>query len=71
MILNSLPSCKLHHPFFEVGKDYEIVGAIGNGLIVEIPVPEDETDEVDEDGEPKKPTRYVLLATRFENVTPD
>lgn len=65
MILNSLPSCKLHHPFFEVGKDYEIVGAIGNGLIVEIPVPEDETDE---DAEPE---RYIILATRFENVTPD
>jgi hypothetical protein len=34
LTLNSLPDCKFHHKFLEVGKKYEIRGSLGNGHIV-------------------------------------
>jgi hypothetical protein len=56
-ILNSLPSTKAHHKYFEIGKAYEIVGTVGDGYIVKV-------DEC-EDGQQLS---FIILQERFSDV---
>jgi hypothetical protein len=35
MTLISLPDCKTHHPLLKLGKEYEILRRIGNGVVIQ------------------------------------
>jgi len=53
MILKSLPDVKAVHKELTIGKDYDIVYTMGNGVVIQ-------TDAG---------LRIVLLASRFEEVS--
>lgn len=55
MILQSLPDAPWSHPFLSLGRDYEILGTLGNCYVIQ---PENYPDKI------------VILASRFADAIP-